>query len=578
MKRIQLLIILFGIGSLCLNAQEKRQTKTITGTSYEDLSAGFADIYGSYLSIREGDKITYSYYLKDGKEVLDGPFTYTTQSKPKKEIIEGHGFQRYHYKYPSPVIERKETVKGSFSNGKCNGQWTWVTTTTDESNNYLYWSYVGKMTRCYKDGRPDGQWSLTLDMKAREGTGHKKASGTLDGTFILGSFLPDKKIYHYAYAASFQDGKLSMKTDEDEIVNGKKVIEYIGGITFSDEDITYIAEHENDRFIYFYKDSLRYDVRCSDDAGEFTKLPLFREDVRIGGYDRSDYFGFVDSQYLGSSLFFPAWDWGEHADVSKYCCDPYVWFRSVEKIKPLDRKEASRYLNEKQLTYFQEHYVLNYPMSKDDYEWVVSVADSLEREIKLERELFYARHDAMNKIDRYNHYVYKLNTLSLSSLPDNLAPKCEFLVEHSISQEFYDTKTELERKINVSRKPAEIDSLANCIVPAHEKAERFNSRYERYNDEILPRLQKEFPKISPTYVIDKKSKKTVGLKYTGQPTNLQYTIIAMDGKTRLKNLFCRKVTNWSIRFSGNPFYISETISRKPILKPLPTTMKPTTPS
>ncbi len=173
MKRVYSLILLCGICSLSLSAQEKRLTKTITGTSYEDLSVGFKDISGCYLTMREGDKITYSYYLKDGEEVLDGPFTYTTQTKPNKEIIEGHGFQRYHYKYPSPVIERKETVKGSFSHGNCNGQWTWTTTVNDEKCNNRYYTYVGKMTRAYKDGHPDGQWTLTLDMKVREGANTK---------------------------------------------------------------------------------------------------------------------------------------------------------------------------------------------------------------------------------------------------------------------------------------------------------------------------------------------------------------------------------------------------------------------
>ena len=93
MKRIHLLIVLLAIGSLCLNAQEKRQTKTITGTSYEDQTVGFKDLSNAQLVIREGDKITYSYYLKDGEEILDGPFTYTSQTKPVKELIERRGFQ-----------------------------------------------------------------------------------------------------------------------------------------------------------------------------------------------------------------------------------------------------------------------------------------------------------------------------------------------------------------------------------------------------------------------------------------------------------------------------------------------------
>ena len=511
MKRIHLLIILLAIGPLCLNAQEKRQTKTITGTSYEDQTVGFKDLSDAQLVISEGDKITYNYYLKDGEEILDGPFTYTSQTKPIKELIEGRGFQRYHYKYPSPVVELKRTVKGSFSNGACDGQWTWTTTVIDECSNYRYWSYVGKMTRCYKDGRPDGQWSMTLDMKAREGTNYKKTSGTLDGTFTLGGYLPDKKIYHYAYTATFRDGKLSMKVDDNEIINGKKKMEYFGGVTFSDEDIKYAIEHDNDNHIYLYRDSLRFEVRCSDYAGEFTRLPIFREDVRVGGYERSDYFGFVDSQYLGSCLFLPALDWGRHEDVSD-SCDPYIEVRAVDKIVPLDRQEASKYLNEKNLDYFRRVYVYNTVFSEDDYKWVIAVADSTEKSIRFEQELSRAKDNALDRISRYERRQIKLQTLSkFNQMPDDLSPKCEFLAEFNVEEEYNRARAEIIQSINKSRDIAEIDSLVNCMRPVFERAERYNSRYENYNEKVAPQLEREFPHIIASYIVDKKSKKTVGL-------------------------------------------------------------------
>ena len=56
-----------------------------------------------------------------------------------------------------------------------------------------------------------------------------------------------------------------------------------------------------------------------------------------------------------------------------------------------------------------------------------------------------------------------------------------------------------------------IDSLANCMGPIFERAERYNSRYENYNENIFPKLQEQFPHIIASYIVDKKSKKTVGL-------------------------------------------------------------------
>jgi len=524
MKRIHLILLFSCIGLCTLNAQEKRLSKTIVGTSYEDLSVGFRQLDNSYLVIREGDKITYSYYVKDGEEVLDGPFTYTTQTKPQTELIERQRSIRYHYKYPSPVIQRKETVKGSFSNGKCDGQWSWTTTVNNEENNYIYYSYVGKMTRCYKEGNPDGQWSLTLDMKAREGTNYKKESFSYDGTFSLGSYLPDKKIYHFAYSASFQDGELSMKTDDGEIQNGKRIINYPGGVTFSDEDIDYILKQGEGANVYLYKDSTRYEVRCFDYAGDFTELPIFQEDVRIGGHSRGDYFGFLDSKYLGSSLFYPAWNWGEHWIASSYRSEPYVDIRSTDKIVPLDRKEASQYLNEKGLRHFEYTYILNMPLSKEDHDWAVAALDSTERSIEFEKELKYAKKEALRKVEEYKPATCRLVQLSFydkdgryAHLPDDLTPKCEFNAEKRVSKEFEDGKAEVISRIDSSCDLNEIDSLVNCMGQITERAERYKARYKRFNEEVGPALQKEFPRIIPTYIVDPKSKKTVGLTSSYYP-------------------------------------------------------------
>ena len=172
MKKFTFTILIIVWSSLILSSQT---IKSYTGTyklSYSLLTSGQA---------------TYKYYEKDGKEIKDGTFTFSTSSS-------------------TTAADMSIKINGTYDEDLKSGLWNYTVTIDQTSKTKT----VISLKANYKDGLPDGVWTATLKLTSYKD--NITADSKLVANFINGCFVND---FTFTFSSPDETSDIVIELDEE---------------------------------------------------------------------------------------------------------------------------------------------------------------------------------------------------------------------------------------------------------------------------------------------------------------------------------------------------------------------------